>query len=325
MRFAAQPLDDLSLACVLVSSLIGWSQEELLEFGYRPDKVRLWDHLRRSAAPEARRVADELRQLLARADFEPPQALLHWMLVGPWQGRRKLVARLGREANDPIDELLNAALAHSGSHTPSLAGFIQWFDAGEGELKREAGASAGLVRVMTVHGSKGLQAPIVILADATGNPDRSPTRGLTLQEDLPGGAGRTLPILDLSKEEKVGRIAAAEAEAAAADRQEHWRLLYVAMTRAEEALFIGGALLGRETEPAPDSWYARLAPLFADEPQADPIWGARQVRGERAAVIVPRSGATGEPRRALPAWVNTPIGPETASAAAARALVGGAG
>ena len=310
LRFAAQPLDDLSLACLLVSPLIGWSQEQLLEFGYRPDKVRLWDHLRRSAAPEARRVADELRRLLAQADFEPPQALLHWMLVGPWQGRRKLVARLGREANDPIDELLNVALAHSGSHTPSLAGFIHWFDAGEGELKREAGASAGLVRVMTVHGSKGLQAPIVILADATGNPDRSPTRGLTLQEDLPGGGGRTLPILDLSKEEKVGRVAAAEAEAAAADRQEHWRLLYVAMTRAEEALFIGGALLGRETEPAPDSWYARLAPLIADEPQADPIWGARQERGERAAVIVPRSGATGEPRRALPVWANTPIGPE---------------
>ena len=133
------------------------------------------------------RVADVLRELLAQADFEPPQALLHWMLVGPWQGRRKLVARLGREANDPIDELLNAALTYAGAYTPSLQGFIRWFDAGEGELKREAGASEGLVRVMTVHGSKGLQAPIVILADATGNPDSSPTRGLTLDEELPGG------------------------------------------------------------------------------------------------------------------------------------------
>jgi ATP-dependent helicase/nuclease subunit A len=216
LRFAAQPLDDLSLACLLVSPLIGWSQDELLEHGYRDKGVALWDHLRRSRSPEAMRVADELRHLLARADFEPPQALLHWVLVGPWQGRRKLVSRLGREANDPIDELLNAALAHSGTHTPSLAGFIQWFDAGEGELKRETGASEGLVRVMTVHGSKGLQAPIVILADATGNPDRSPTRGLTLDEDLPGGGGRTIPLPDLSKDEKVGRIAAAEAEAAAA-------------------------------------------------------------------------------------------------------------
>jgi ATP-dependent helicase/nuclease subunit A len=314
LRFAAQPLDDLSLACLLVSPLIGWSQEQLLEYGYRPEKMRLWDHLRRSREPEAMRVADELRQLLARADFEPPQALLHWLLVGPWQGRRKLVSRLGREANDPIDELLNAAFAHSATHTPSLAGFIQWFDAGEGELKREAGAGAngdgGLVRVMTVHGSKGLQAPIVILADATGNPDRSPTRGLTLAEELPGGGGRTIPVPDLAKHETIGRVAEAEAEAAAAERQEHWRLLYVAMTRAEEALFVGGALLGGEKEPAPDSWYARLAPLFGSESLADPIWGAFQVRGENAPAI---SGATAQAdvvRAPLPSWATTPIGPE---------------
>jgi ATP-dependent helicase/nuclease subunit A len=310
LRFAAQPLDDLSLACLLVSPLIGWTQEQLLEHGYRDKHVRLWDHLRRSDAPEAMRVADELRQLLARADFEPQQALLHWLLVGPWQGRRKLVSRLGREANDPIDELLNAALAYAGTYTPSLQGFIQWFDAGEGELKREAGASEGLVRVMTVHGSKGLQAPIVILADATGNPDRSPTRGLELAEDLPGGGGRTVPLPDLAKDEKVGRIAAAEAEVAQAERQEHWRLLYVAMTRAEEALFVGGALLGREKEPAPDSWYARLKPLFVGEAAADPIWGARQERGELAAVIVPRREAESIARIPLPAWALTPVSPE---------------
>jgi ATP-dependent helicase/nuclease subunit A len=314
LRFAAQPLDDLSLACLLVSPLIGWSQEQLLRFGYRDKGVALWDHVRRSGEPEAMRVADELRQLLAQADYEPPQALLHWLLVGPWQGRRKLVARLGREANDPIDELLNAALAHAGAHTPSLAGFIQWFDAGEGELKREAGSGAngdgGLVRVMTVHGSKGLQAPIVILADATGNPDRSPTRGLTLAEGLPGGGGRAIPLPDLAKDEKVGRIAAAEAEAAAAERQEHWRLLYVAMTRAEEALFVGGALLGGEKEPAPDSWYARLAPLFADEPVADAVWSAQQVRGERAPPIAPKGAGAAPGRAVLPPWATTPIGPE---------------
>ena len=310
LRFAAQPLDDLSLACLLVSPLVGWTQEQLLEFGYRPARVPLWDHLRRSAEPEAMRVADRLRDLLRLADFEPPQALLHWLLVGPWQGRHKLVSRLGREANDPIDELLNAALAYAGTYTPSLQGFIQWFDAGEGELKREAGAGEGLVRVMTVHGSKGLQAPIVILADATGNPDRSPTRGLTLAEELPGGSGRKVPLPDLAKGEKVGRIAAAEAEAAAAERQEHWRLLYVAMTRAEEALFLGGALLGGEKEPAPDSWYARLKPLFGEEPLADAIWDVRHERGERAAVSVPERAKVNDDRPSLPAWATTPIGPE---------------
>ncbi len=282
LRFAAQPLDDLSLACLLVSPLIGWSQEQLLAHGYRDEHVRLWDHLRQSSGPEAVAAADRLRDLLARADFEPPQALLQWLLVGPWQGRQRLVARLGRAQNDPIDELVAAALAFCAAHTPSLAGFIQWFDAGEGELKREPGADAGLVRVMTVHGAKGLQAPIVVLADATGDPDRSPTNGLALAEVLPGGGGRTVPLPDLPKEQRIGPIAAAAEAAAAEEREEHWRLLYVAMTRAEEALFIGGALGKREDEPAKDSWYARLAPLMGGDWLADPIWGARMERGERA-------------------------------------------
>src|SRR5690606_858436 len=117
LRFAAQPLDDLSLANLLVSPLVGWSQEQLLEHGWREKDVPLWDHLRRSRHADVAALRTQLDPLLARADFEPPQALLHWLLVGPWDGRRKLVARLGREANDPIDELLNAALAYSASNT----------------------------------------------------------------------------------------------------------------------------------------------------------------------------------------------------------------
>lgn len=310
LRFAAQPRDDLSLANLLVSPLIGWSQQDLLDHGWREKGVRLWDHLRAGVHPRQQETAEQLRALLRLADFEPPQALLHWMLVGPWHGRRALVARLGREANDPIDELLNAANAYAATHTPSLAGFIAWFDAGEGELKREADGGGGLVRVMTVHGSKGLQAPIVILADATGNPDSSPVRGLALAEEVPGGEGPVVPLPGLRGEEKAGRIAEAEAEAAEAEREEHWRLLYVAMTRAEEALFIGGALGKREHEPAPDSWFARLAPLFDGEDLADPIWGARRELGRRADPLPAAPTAEAAPPVALPEWATAPIGPE---------------
>ena len=134
------------------------------------------------------------------------------MLVGPWAARGKLVARLGTEANDPIDELLNAALQFAATNTPSLQGFIRWFDAGEGELKREAEGAGDMVRVMTVHGAKGLQAPIVILADATGNPESSRTRGLTLPDQPPGAeAARRIPLPPLAKEHKVGPVAASEA------------------------------------------------------------------------------------------------------------------
>jgi ATP-dependent helicase/nuclease subunit A len=300
LRFAAQPLDDLNLASLLVSPLIGWSQEDLLAHGYRDREARLWEHLRRIGHP----VVAQLGELLALADFQPPQALLHWLLVGPWQGRRKLVARLGREANDPIDELLNAASAYAASNTPSLVGFLAWFDAGEGELKREAGNAGGLVRVMTVHGSKGLQAPIVILADAAGKPDNP--RGIRL--DLPdphGPEDRRIPLPALRKEERVGRIADEHAAVEAAEAQEHWRLLYVAMTRAEEALFIGGSLGAREKEPAENSWYAKLRLLFGpDDAVADPIWGARLDWGEQAAPLAKTPQTVELPLpEALPRWL----------------------
>lgn len=313
LRFAAQPLDDLNLAALLVSPLVGWTQEQLLDHGYRERGVRLWAHLRRSSHPEVHAARDLLDGVLARADYELPQALLHWLLVGPWRGREKLVARLGREAEDPIDELLNAASAYAGSATASLVGFLAWFDAGEGELKREAGKSDGLVRVMTVHGSKGLQAPIVILADAAGNPETSRGAPLDLAEpEFPGQAPRKVPLPGLRKEEKGQRVLAAEDAAKAAEGEEHWRLLYVAMTRAEEALFIGGALGSREKEPAPQSWYARLAELFdAAGALDDDVWGHRFECGTRAdlpPVAAPPPVAAALP--AVPDWLHRPVAAE---------------
>lgn len=311
LRFAAQPLDDLNLACLLVSPLLGWTQEQLLQHGHRGKHVPLWSHLRRSSQPEVVAALARLGELLAIADYEPPQALLHWLLVGPWQGRRKLVARLGREANDPIDELLNAAHAYAASATPSLVGFLHWFDAGEGELKREADHAGGLVRVMTVHGSKGLQAPIVILADATGNPDRSRSGALDLPD--PQDETRIIPLPDLREEERVGRVGEFQAELQREELEEHWRLLYVAMTRAEEALFIGGALGAKDKEPAENSWYRRLEGLFGDNPPwaDDPIWGRQLQHGAppvaAGLAVVPASQAA---TYTLPEWLSRPIGPE---------------
>lgn len=276
LRFAAQPLDDLTLANLLVSPLVGWSQEQLLQHGYRRGGVRLWEHLRRASHPDVAAVLGQLGELLRLADFDPPQMLLQWLLSGPWEGRRRLVARLGSEANDPIDELVNAAYAYAATATPSLVGFLNWFDAGEGELKREAGAGSNQVRVMTVHGSKGLQAPIVILADATGDPGAGRGSPLDLSDPL-APEERRIPLPALRKDERVGRIAEEFATAQDAEAQEHWRLLYVAMTRAEEALFIGGALSARDKgTPAEESWYAKLQQLFpANGWLADPIWDAR--------------------------------------------------
>lgn len=309
LRFSAQPLDDLNLACLLVSPLIGWSQEQLLEHGWRPRGEYLWLALRRSRHGDVVRTVDRLVDLLNRADNELPQSLLHWLLTGPWDGRRRLVARLGREAHDPIDELLNAAHAHAVSHVSSLIGFLNWFDAGEGELKREASREGGMVRVMTVHGAKGLQAPIVILADAAGNPKSSRPVGI----DLPDihDAARKLPLPPLGKSERVGRIAEEAKRSAIADMQEHWRLFYVAMTRAEEALFVTGSLTSKEKAPSADSWFARLEKVFSPgEWIHDDLWGARLEWGTPpdripsdlldAPIVLPVAPA-------LPSWLEAPL------------------
>ncbi|MFM7379466.1 MAG: double-strand break repair helicase AddA [Erythrobacter sp.] len=316
LRFAAQPQEDLALANLLASPLIGWSQDDLLAHVPRQPRQRLWDHLKRDEAPAfVAATAERLKDLLRRADYHTPQALIAWLLTGPWQGRARLVERLGSEANDPLDELLNAAFAYEVEHWPSLAGFIAWFDAGTGDLKRDSDSGAGQVRVMTVHGSKGLQAPIVILADATGAPGEA---GELELEDNPLGQQpdrkRLVPLPPLGKDERKGPIAEAEAAKADAAMQEHWRLLYVAMTRAEEALFIGGSLGKREAKagvPHADSWYARLKPLFEDAPIDDPVWLTRQEWGERAEPLVPEdAGSSPAADIPLPHWATTPVGEE---------------
>lgn len=291
MRFAVQPFDDLNLAALLVSPLIGWSQEQLLEHGYALKRNSLWAHLRNSREDDVQVAVAQLLELLGKADYEPPQALLHWLLVGPWQGRKRLVARLGLEANDPIDELLNAAHAFAMSDTPSIIAFLHWFDAGDGELKREAEGAGGLVRVMTVHGSKGLQAPIVILADAASNPKgKSPAIDLVDPRGAANGPGGPvfhspkIPLPPLPKEEMVGRLLEEQTKMLAEEMEEHWRLLYVAMTRAEEALFITGSLGATEKEPAADSWYARLAETAEGEWAEDLIWGKKLEIGSQPAL-----------------------------------------
>lgn len=302
IRFALQPDDDLSLAGLLVSPLFGLSQDDLYAIGFGR-KTSLWTALRRAAGYEA--VAAGLGLILARADFTTPYQFLETMLTGPLDGRRKLLARLGEEARDPIEELLNAALQFEAAETPSLQRFLDWFDRGDVDITRDASAPLDAVRVMTVHGAKGLQAPVVILADATGDPDNSRTSSLdwAIEEEL------RVPVFRPRKEELAGSLADDLASAEGRERAEHWRLLYVAATRAEERLFVGGALGPRARgEPAADSWYQTIDKALATlgaEWEEDPLWsGARHHHGI-APVAAGQASA-----RAAPAALPVPVLPE---------------
>jgi len=278
MRFAVQPEDDLTLASLLVSPLFGWSQERLYAAAFRRSGT-LWSAVREH--PDEAKTTDFLRDLLASADFMTPHRFLERILSGRLEGRRRLLARLGEEARDPIEELVNAAIGFAREATPSLQRFLDWFDRGEVEITRDPSAPLDAVRVMTVHGSKGLQAPLVILADATSDPDASPigTIDWAMRPDV-----RKVPIFRPRKRELGGSIADAAAAAAAREREEHWRLLYVALTRAEERLVIGGALGPRAKGVPPEaSWYLaveRAMEALGADIQDDVHWGgARHYRG----------------------------------------------
>lgn len=252
LRFASQPEDDLNLAALLVSPLIGWTQEDLLARAV-PRRGGLWRHLRSDPAMPADALT-ALQGILAQADFVTPYRMLEHILSGPMRGRYRLVERLGAAVRDSIEELLNAALAYEQGEQPSLQGFIHWFDSEEGDIKREQDGQGDAVRLLTVHGAKGLQAPLVILADACADPDQAGRRGVL---EVPLGEDMKLPMVPPRRSERWGLIETAANARDELERQEHWRLLYVAMTRAEERLFVTGALGPRARGAVPEqSWFA---------------------------------------------------------------------
>ena len=254
IRFVLQPDDDLSLACILVSPIIGWDQDRLLQFGYRGNRqVSLWQHLREQEAIAA--DIEPLRAVLDKADYITVYDFLEDILSGPIGARRKFVARLGTEALVPIEEMLNTALLFQQQQGGGLQSFLGWFDRGDIEIKREGEGSANEVRVMTVHGSKGLQAAVVVLADTTSDPGKKPDRTAELLMD---DGGRT-PLLPIRSSEQSGRLAEIVEMQKERELQEHKRLLYVAITRAEERLIMGGSFgISRKGEAAADSWFVML-------------------------------------------------------------------
>jgi ATP-dependent helicase/nuclease subunit A len=229
MAFLATPEDDLSLAVVLRSPLCGWDEDALYRLAHGR-KGYLWAALRDRASEFAETHA-MLADLLKQADFLRPFELIERVLTRH-DGRRRLLARLGAEAEDGIDELLSQALSFERLQVPSLTGFLVWLETDEVEVKRQMDSEGHRIRVMTVHGAKGLEAPIVILPDTA---DRTyQDRDEVLAVD--GSAVWRTPADD-----SPAPITAARALRREKADEENLRLLYVAMTRARCWLIVAAA------------------------------------------------------------------------------------
>ena len=298
------PQDDLNFACLLTSPLGGLDDDDLMALAVNRGGA-LFEALRARAheRPHWQRAWEFFAALLARADYVSPYALFAEAL-GPLGGRTRLFARLGPEAAEPVDELLNAALAYARLHPPSLQGFLHWLRRSGAEVKREAEAAGNQVRVMTVHGAKGLQAPLVILPDTTAIP---PDEGPILWAEDPA-TRVAVPLFSPRKEFRPVAAQRVRDDLARRRLEEHNRLLYVALTRAEDRLVVCGWQTRRGL---PDvCWYNLVARGFdrlAPERVAFDGWDgdlARVSAPQRAPV--PSVGpAASVARAALPGWLGS--------------------
>jgi ATP-dependent helicase/nuclease subunit A len=312
-----QPNDDLSLACLLVSPLVGWSQEQLRALAF-DRKVSLWRELRNRAGENDAfaQAHAALSELLRIADFTTPSVFLETILSGPMQGRRRLYSRLGMAARDPIDEMVNSALEFERNETASLDRFLSWFSRGTVDVQRDPGRSGNEVRVMTVHGAKGLEAPVVILADATADPSRLGRTPITLEFDL--ASGDVAPLLRPRKDERCPPFEEQIAAEEQRDLEEHWRLLYVALTRAADRLIIAGVAPkpkkdGSEARPE-NCWHVAVerAMESVDAELADHgRWGTGLVYGGAATGKAQAKAQKPQlPPVVIPQWAKTAAPPE---------------
>jgi len=307
ITFAVQPLDDLNLAALLVSPLIGWGQEQLYELAYGR-KGKLWTELasRREERPHWTRAHAILGGWLAMADFVTPARFLETILSGPLDGRRKLLHRLGEAARDPIEELVSSALSFEQEEIASLDRFLAWFGQGEVEVKRDPAAPSNAVRVMTVHGAKGLEAPLVILADATHDPDKVGGTSPVMHVPVPG-AGE-VPIIRPRKDECAAIFRTIIDAVKDADREEHWRLAYVGLTRAAERLVIAGVRPRREVSDS--SWHATAARAMQSlgaAPAEIEGWGSALVwEGEKSQSPRSRARKSAIEPLVIPDWLRKP-------------------
>ncbi len=307
------PQDDLALAVALKSPLFGLSDDDLFTLAWQR-KGSLRRALSEHAAGDGkfRDALNRLQECESRFDTETPFAFYAWLLGGDG-GRARILQRLGHEANDALDEFLELALGYERKAPASLQGFVAWLRAADTEVKRDMEISRDEVRVMTVHGAKGLEASVVFLVDTTSSP--SDTQRLKLIH-LPAGvvvwAGR--------KADDPAVVGAARAAMLDETEDEYRRLLYVAMTRAADRLIVGGCMPGNMSNVRKNSWYDLIVKGLSNsglhEQTIDTPDGPvkRYARLEDAAAATGAAAAPATTARIeLPAWLQTPAPPEAAA------------
>ncbi|MEM9468863.1 MAG: double-strand break repair helicase AddA [Pseudomonadota bacterium] len=255
-HFAILPDDDLTLACLLKSPLIGVSEKDLQDLALNR-KNSLWHALKENSD---KTTTKWLETLIQNANRSSPYDFFSMLLNQPCPADEKgginaLKSRLGPDITDPLDEFLNLALEYEHNHDCSLQSFLHFHERKSGDIKRELEEANDKVRIMTVHASKGLQAPIVILPDTIRQSARKSEKIL-----WPNKTELELPLYSPRKEDAPSAYLDHQKSVQALLEQEYQRLLYVAMTRGENRLYVGG--YAGKKKPHENSWYYTIQNAF---------------------------------------------------------------
>ncbi|MGO9390004.1 double-strand break repair helicase AddA [Rhodoblastus sp.] len=305
-RASLLPQDDLTLATALKTPLFGFDDDDLIALAPKR-KGSLHDAMLASQGAKVQ-AACALLDLLGKMGRTLPPFAFYARLLGPRGGRRAFLARLGPEAGDALDEFLNLAQAHERCRAPSLGAFLAEVAALDVSIKRDMDMSESYVRVMTAHAAKGLEGKIVFLPDVSGAPGGNHD-GKLFPVEAPDG--RIFPVWSPNKGRDCAIVARARETRRDAAAQEYRRLLYVAMTRAEERLYIAGHRGKKELSP--DSWRAMIANALAPESYVTPApWGGEDKvlrfgpEASKAPPVAADAPAASSAPATPPAWLFAP-------------------
>jgi ATP-dependent helicase/nuclease subunit A len=292
----AMPDDDHALACFLKSPLAAkpLNEEQIFTLAYDRGTTPM---LQRLSPDDANRL--QLEKCLASTDT--PFMLFAKLIQ---QSKQRILERLGPEGEDAAQEFLNLALDYEQQTGTSLSGFLDWLAEGETQIKREMDQNSGQVRIMTVHGAKGLEAPIVIMADATDAPRTPRNKFVPVNE----GNAKGLQIFKtdtLMKPAIITQLSDADATLRA---HENMRLMYVAMTRAADELYVCGSHTNDKLNAK--SWYvnikeALLANGSMREIASDPDLMKWRLGAEPQKIVVETEAL--QSKTEIPAWAIQPL------------------
>ena len=316
-KFLLLPDDDLTLAEVLKSPLFGFDDDDLFELANNRGERSLWEALRLKGNDEAGKYRDALERLLMlleKADKVTPFAL-YSLVLDTFGGRKALLARLGYDAEDALDEFMNLTLDFTKANIPSLQNFLSWIKNSDIEIKRDLEqGEINAVRITTVHSSKGLEAPIIFMPDTfSGISNKNNLFWIEEGNDL------KLPLWIPNKDVTPENLNEWKEDAKEKALREYRRLLYVAVTRPRDRLYICGWINKanskdkedeKKSESKLETWYELItAALDTSEAKAllttevqKGIGTVKVLKSEQVNTVLPKETKKEESSEDIPLW-----------------------